>query len=363
MSPSNQRLLTCYADFGKTLVDAVPTAELAEGEVRLKIDRFGLTTNNISYAVFGDSIGYWQVFPTARVGYGHMPVWGYADVAESRATGIAQGARVWGYLPMAGELTVQADKVTRYSFVDAAPHRQAVPQVYSRYTFCSEDPFYRAELEGVATIYRPLFVTSYTAVDFLRENQFFGARRILVSSASSKTAYGIASCLEGDDIPVVGMTGARNREFVAGLGCYDTVLGYDELEQISPGEPTLYIDLASDPRLRERVHYHFGDTLAYDCLVGATQGTSLSHGPDLPGPPPRFFFTAERLDRHRKQGTLRAFLNRFETDQLAFYERAVSPEHPWIRLVEQQGLEAAGRIVRELADGRGGPGLGHIVRL
>lgn len=363
MTPSNHRLLTRFSDLGDTIVDAVPAAELAPGQARLRVDRFALTTNNISYAAFGDSIGYWRVFPTGVDGYGHMPVWGYADVAESRAAGVAEGARVWGYLPIADELIVTADKVTRYSFTDSAPHRRAVPAVYSRYTLCGSDPYYRPEMEGVAAIYRPLFVTSYTAVDFLRENAFFGARRILVSSASSKTAYGIAWCLEGAGVPVVGLTGARNRDFVAGLGCYDEVLDYDELERIDPGLPTLYVDLASEPALRGRVHRHFGEALVYDCLVGATQSADLTGGGGLPGPAPRFFFAAERLDRHKEQGTLRAFLDRFETDQLAFYRRSVDPARPWIRLVEEPGLEAAARVVRDLADGRSDPAVGHLIRL
>ena len=46
-----------------------PAAPLEPGEARLAIDRFGLTANNITYAVFGDAMGYWQFFPaTAESG-------------------------------------------------------------------------------------------------------------------------------------------------------------------------------------------------------------------------------------------------------------------------------------------------------
>ncbi len=38
---------------------------LAPGEVLLRIDRFSLTTNNITYAAFGDAMmKYWSFFPT-----------------------------------------------------------------------------------------------------------------------------------------------------------------------------------------------------------------------------------------------------------------------------------------------------------
>ena len=43
-----------------------PARPLQPGEARLRIDRFGLTANNITYAVFGDAMGYWQFFPATR---------------------------------------------------------------------------------------------------------------------------------------------------------------------------------------------------------------------------------------------------------------------------------------------------------
>ena len=33
------------------------------GQVLLRIDRFALTANNVTYGVAGDQIGYWQFFP------------------------------------------------------------------------------------------------------------------------------------------------------------------------------------------------------------------------------------------------------------------------------------------------------------
>lgn len=43
------------------------SSALAVGEVLVKIDRFAITANNITYAVLGDKLGYWQFFPTAPV--------------------------------------------------------------------------------------------------------------------------------------------------------------------------------------------------------------------------------------------------------------------------------------------------------
>lgn len=311
MPDAHRRLLTLKSDPGATEIESVSGPTPAESEVVLALDLFSLTTNNITYAAYGDAIGYWSVFPTGRDGYGLMPVWGFADVVASRAEGVEVGARVFGYFPMADTLVVQAEKVSRGGFADASPWRKAVPDIYNRYVLCAADRHYDPALESAEAIFRPLFVTSYTAVDFLRDNGFFGARRIVVSSASS-----------------------------------------------------LYLDLAGDPALRRRVHARLGDDLTYDCLVGSTLGDAFpQHDPGLVGPRPEFFFAATTLDRHRERGTLHAFYERFLADQKTFFQHVTDPAHPWITLVEHQGLEAGARVVRALADHGGDPAEGAVVRL
>ncbi|GAA0625906.1 DUF2855 family protein [Brevundimonas kwangchunensis] len=365
MSDAGRRLMSLRSDPGQTRLDALPPpAPLAEGEVVLGLDRFSLTTNNITYAAYGDAIGYWTVFPTGVDGWGLMPVWGFADVLESRAEGVAVGARVFGYFPMADALRVQAEKISRGGFADASPWRKQVPDIYNRYVLCAADAHYDPALENSEALFRPLFVTSYTAVDFLRDKAFFGARQIVVSSASSKTAYGSAWCLLDDDIRTVALTGARNRAFVEGLAAYDEVRTYDDIESLPADVPTLYLDLAGDPELRRRVHTHFGDKLVYDCLVGSTRSDSFQLGDEtLPGPKPVFFFAATCLDEHRERGTLHAFYERFLADQKAFFARVIDPAAPWVRIVEHHGLEAAADVVAALASGGADPAEGAIVRL
>ena len=362
MSDANHRLMTLKASVRETRVAPNPTPSgLAEGEVLLALDRFSLTTNNITYAAYGDAIGYWTVFPTGDPAWGMMPVWGFADVIASRADGVEVGARVFGYFPIADTLLVQAEKISRGGFADASSWRKQVPDIYNRYVLCAADQNYEPALENAEALFRPLFITSYTAVDFLRDNSFFGAKRIVVSSASSKTAYGSAHCLANDNIEVVALTGARNRAFVETLGAYDAVLGYDEVESLPTGVPTLYLDLAGDADLRRRVHAHFGADLTYDCLVGSTQSDGFTTGdPELVGPKLVFFFAATCLDQHRERGTLHAFYERFLADQRAFFERVVDAASPWIYIVEHRGLEAIAGVVQDLADGVSDPAEGAI---
>ena len=128
MTDLNHRLMTLKADLGATVLEPNGPFDPAEGEVVLALDRFSLTTNNITYAAYGDSIGYWSVFPTGREDTGMMPVWGFADVLQSRAKCVEVGARVFGYFPMADTLLVQAEKISKGGFADASPWRKAVPE-------------------------------------------------------------------------------------------------------------------------------------------------------------------------------------------------------------------------------------------
>lgn len=79
-------------------------ANAAPGEVLLRIDRFALTTNNITYAAFGEAMQYWEFFTTGQPEWGHMPVWGFADVVASAVDGIAAGERFYGYFPIASHI-------------------------------------------------------------------------------------------------------------------------------------------------------------------------------------------------------------------------------------------------------------------
>lgn len=49
---------------GDTRLDDSTDTPLADGQVRVRIDSFALTSNNITYAAFGDAMSYWRFFPT-----------------------------------------------------------------------------------------------------------------------------------------------------------------------------------------------------------------------------------------------------------------------------------------------------------
>ena len=276
------------------LVEVDPPAP-SDGQALLSVEHFGLTSNNITYAQFGRLMSYWDFFP-AEEGWGRMPVWGFAEVAESRVAGLQEGDRVYGYLPPSTELLVAPVHVGERGFVDGSPHRAGLPAAYNGYTATAADPVYEAGQEDRQMLLRPLFFTSWLLDDFLGEADMFGAELVIVSSASSRTASALAHLLAlrgGSE--VVGLTSQRSRAFTEGLGAYEAVLSYEQLEDLPEGR-AVYVDISGDAEVRAGVHRRYGELLAHSAVVGATHHDQMGEVPeDLPGPRPTFFFAPDRV--------------------------------------------------------------------
>ena len=237
----------------KFIETAIPdAAQLPEGALLLKVDRFAFTANNITYAVLGDELKYWELFP-APEGFGNIPVWGFGEVVASRHPDIAIGERLFGYFPMATHLMIEAADVSKRGLRDAAAHRQNVAPVYNAYARVSGDPAYAGRQGDYQALLRPLFMLSFLVDDFLSENEFYGARRVMLSSASSKTAFGLAHLLHiRKDIQVIGLTSSSNVGFVKSLGCYDEIVTYDDVTSLPADIPVAFVDMAGNSALREQ---------------------------------------------------------------------------------------------------------------
>ena len=108
----------------------------------------------------GEAMNSWSFFP-AEDGWGHMPVWGYADVVESKADGVPEGTRVYGYLPPASHLVVRPDRASDTDFVDVSPHRVDLPAAYNRYLRTDGNDMYEKENEDYEVLLWPLYFTSF----------------------------------------------------------------------------------------------------------------------------------------------------------------------------------------------------------
>jgi len=329
------------------LVVEADRAPLAEGQVRFAIDRFALTSNNVSYAVAGDLLGYWGFFP-APDRWGRVPAMGFGDVVESRHPEVAVGTRCFGFFPMASELVVDA-RPSGDRLVDAAPHRAQHAPVYRSYVPTGADPLHAPAREDEILLLRGLFLTSFLIDDFLAEVAFPAADLAIVTSASSKTSIALAHLLSRrEGVRVVGLTSARNETFVRGLGCYDEVVGYDGIGSIEhPGRAVL-VDMAGDADVVARVHERFGDRLLHSATVGATHWESKPRSGTLPGPAPEFFFAPARIVKRSADwgpGGVDSRLGLAWQDFLPFVDT-------WLRVERHVGPEALERLWLDALGGR-----------
>jgi hypothetical protein len=355
-------VLVDRGDYRNVRVAPTRPADLGDGEVRLRVRSFGLTANNVTYAAAGDLIGYWTFFPAPDldddVAWGRVPVWGFADVVETRCDGVAEGERLFGYLPMSTELVVRPARVTDGSFVDGAAHRASLPVVYNQYVRCAADPGYSPDGEAGQMLYRPLFFTSFLIDDALDDEQLFGADTVVLASASSKTAFGTAFLLaRREGVRVVGLTSGANAGFVRSLGCYDQVYTYDEVGELPDGR-VVFVDMSGDTDVVRRVHERYGDDLAHSMVVGIThwEDRTAPTAP-LPGPSPTMFFAPSRIDQRRRDwgpGGLDERLAAAWVPFLQFVDGLVRIEHA-------DGADAIVEVFGALVENRATPDVAHVL--
>ena len=346
-----------------TRLQTADDAPLADGQIRAQIAQFALTANNITYAAMGDMLNYWQFFPTDEAGWGIVPVWGFASVVQSLHPDIAVGERLYGYWPMATQAVLSPQRVSPAGFSDGAAHRTGLHPVYNQYVRSGTDPFYQPDTEDIQALLRPLFVTSWLIDDFLDDQQFFGARRMLLSSASSKTAYGTAFQLaQREGIEVVGLTSASNVAFCESLGCYDRVVAYDAIEQLDGATPSVYIDFAGSVGLRQRIHAHCTG-LAYSCAVGASHVSDLGGTGELPGPRPVMFFAPAQVKKRNADWGSQGLNERLVAAWNQFSTAVQTPSQPWLVVQHHAGADATQALFQTMLAGSGDPRIGHIASL
>lgn len=331
---------------------------LQPGQILLKVDSFAFTANNITYAELGERMAYWKFYPAADPAWGIIPVWGFAEVIASHHATIAVDERIFGFLPMASHVVLQPGKVSDDAFTDASPHRAGLPAAYQRYGRVTGDPDYAPDFEAMQSLLRPLFITSFLIDDFLADEGFFGAKAVILSSASSKTAFALAHELhKRKAVTVIGLTSAGNRAFVEGLGCYDRVMTYDAMAEL-PRQPAVYVDFAGSADIRRAIHERFADDLKYSCAVGLSHREMNPPGKGLPGPKPVFFFAPDRIVKRNKDwgpGGLDLRL-------VAAWRDFMRTAKGWLK-VQSGSRRDVEAVYRATLEGRVKPHEGHILSL
>lgn len=255
-------------------------------------------------------------------------------------------------------------RVDGRGFRDTSAHRAALPSPYNTYALTTGDAAYEPDREDLQVLYRPLFFTSFLLADQVAESvEADGSAVVALSSASSKTAYGAAFALRDAlvgrrRVELVGLTSPANAAFTRDLGVYDSVLGYDEVEQLDADAASTYLDLAGSTDLRRRLHAHLGAALHSDLVIGVTHQDSTSAG-TLDGARPTVFFAPERMRVRSEQWGREELDERFA----AAWQLFAPVVQGWVDVVVSRGPEALQHVWGEVLAGRSAPREGHVVVL
>ncbi|RBP52796.1 DUF2855 family protein [Arenicella xantha] len=348
-----QEFQTNKQDLSKSRIVEAPTFELAAGEARLKIDRFAFTANNITYAVLGDKLKYWHFFQPHgdnAEDWGIIPVWGFADVVESKCDDLPVGDRLFGYFLPSNELKVTPTAVSADRFIDASAHRSHLPPAYNMYRRVLSEPGYNKQYDDERMLLFVLHLTSYCIQDMLQQNNWFGAKQIVIISASSKTSTGLAYGLEADaDAPtVVGLTSARNLDLVKSLGAYEQAYTYDNLGDIDPTLPTVVVDMSANTDVLSRLHTHLGDNMRFCSNVGLTHWEEPQQVAGINQERSQMFFAPGHIQQRIKE----LGAQEFDRRSIAYVMHTSAKSREWLKVKELDGVAGLAEVYADIANGK-----------
>ncbi|MCQ8829043.1 DUF2855 family protein [Streptomyces malaysiensis] len=341
-----------------TAFECVPAdpAPLEPGTARLAVERIALTANNVTYAHLGERAGYWTAFP-APEGFGRIPAWGFGVVEETAHPEVSVGERFYGYFPLSTHLTVHpAPSAT--GFTDTAPHRRRLHDFYSDYRRVG--PYEPSD--DLRTALRPAYRSSLLLAGSVTAATDRRPLSVVVSSASSKTALGLAERLGAEsDVVTYGLTSPANRAFVDATGCYDEVRPYTAVAELDPAGPAVFADLTRNQDVVSAVHHRLAGRLIRSILVGGTHASRPLDPAGLPGPAPERFFAPSAEEEARRAvgaGGAEARRREYQAAEERFTERAAD----WFRVTTRTGPDAMADAFRQLIQGPGDPAAVRVVR-
>ena len=356
------------ADFSDSHIVSISPDQtmIDDGEVLLKVERFGFSANNITYAAMGEQLNYWKFFPAAdgtstQVNWGVLPVWGFATVEKSNVDGIEQGERIFGYLPPASHLKIRPVGITPSFLFDGSDHRRELPKAYNSYQRVDGSKLISVMADNLRMLLYPLYLTSFCLANLLRQNDWYGAEQVLIVSASSKTSIGLAYALDEDDSApdTVGLTSELNRKFVNGLGIYQSSASYDSLENDIAKVPTAIVDMSGNGSVIGRLHQHLGDHMVKTINVGLTHWETSRSDSGINRERSEFFFAPTYIQELMKSWGTEEF-NRRSTK---FITGAAQKSTEWLRLDAVIGLKEFITHYDLVRSGQSSPERGIVVEL
>jgi len=343
---------TNKADLTQSRIVETPKATIKDGEVLVKVDRFAFTANNITYAVMGDQLRYWQFFaPNGRNAeqWGIIPVWGFADVTESNSDAIPVGDRLFGYFPPANELVIKPVRITPSSLMDGSDHRAELPPSYNLYQRVNHETDYDRTHDNLRMLLAVLHLTAFCIQEMLKSNDWYGAEQVVIISASSKTSIGLAYGLDEDeDAPaVIGLTSTRNVDFVSSIDTYDNVLSYNDLEQLDASKPTVIVDMSANFAVLSRLHSHLGANMRFTINVGLTHWDEPRQMDGIIKERSEQFFAPSYIQKLMKELGAEEFNKR--TGQ--YIMQCAAKTSSWLKVRELDGIEGLSEVYEDVCAG------------
>ena len=329
------------------------TLRAAADAVLLEVDRFGISANNLGYVLLGDVLRSWDAFPSPTPGWGRVPVWGRARVLAAPQSVARVGATLTGYLPMATHVSVHAEP-TESGLLTTDEPRAAMLPIYRRLTLGSDDATWGDHEADVDTAMLAVYRFAALLADDLERA---GARAVVVSSASSRTAAALSRLLAGRGVEVTGLTSARHRRAVETFGVYHRVLAYDEVGRLPNVADAVYVDVAGSAEVTDAVRGRLGSRLAASIVVGATHLRAWPSTASV-GPTATVFNTGDReveVAAERGQSAVEALYGAARADLVPWAST-------WLTVTTVRGLAAAEETWRKVAAGQSDPLSAIVIR-
>lgn len=347
----------------KRVTESVAAA-LHEGQIRVSIEKFALTANNITYAVAGEQMGYWRFFPAIndeQDEWGVMPVWGFAVVSESKLAEVQVGERLYGYFPPATELTLTPKRLSATRFMEGAPYRQDLAAAYNSYKRLDADPDYDPSTDNERMLLAPLFTTSFCLWDSLADKNWCGAKQVIIVSASSKTSIGLSYALADDSQAptVIGVTSQRNLALVNKIGTYDQGVTYDDIGTIDASIPSVIVDMSGNTEVLGRLHSHLGGNMLFCSNVGITHWNEVSESSDIIKERSEFFFAPAHIQKRVGDWGAAAYEEKVES----FMASAAAKSREWMHIAGINGLAGVDDIYQRVCDGKVAADQGLVVNM
>lgn len=336
---------------------------LNKDELIVKVDKFALTANNITYAVLGDQLGYWQFFSASDNednSWGIIPVWGFATVISSNCDEIPVGDKLFGYFPPSNLLKMNATQITSQRFIDGSEHRAALPAGYNIYRRVFAEPSYNENHDNQRMLLFPLFITSYCLWDYLQSKQWFDAEQVIIISASSKTSIGLAYGIdESEPAPkLVGLTSERNIDFVKKLGAYKQVLKYGDITKLDSALKTVVVDMAGNAEQLCEIEQCLEGNLKYCIQVGLTHWDAASAKSPLKNTPSEMFFAPGHIQKRIAQCGAKDF----EQQSMQYMTKSMLRSSAWLEFESIQNIQQMTEVYGDVCKGRMSPEKGVIIQ-